>query len=275
MSTSIELPPPGGRRLVRCGAASPRGVIVSLATGRHRELLAESAPTLVAYGRRHGWDVVLSSESPQGDRPPSWAKVVMVRRLMQQYPFVFWVDADAIIVDLERDLLAEIDPDGAGADADIWFARHAQERNPDNTAINAGVLLTRSSAFADALLSAAWHAEEFIEHNWWEQAALLDILGYSLHPPFAQHTVTVWNERVGEMDLSWNSVPGYCESPTAALNHHARSDHDDFALRVRSMADDRRRAEALYPQSFAAVGAAPQSRPRKRLAQVLRRRSDR
>lgn len=238
---------------MRCGAASPRGVIVSLATGRHRELLAESAPTLIGYGARHRWDVVLSSESPQGERPPSWAKVVMVRRLMQQYPFVFWVDADAIIVDLDRDLLAEIDPEGTGAGADIWFARHAQERNPDHTAINAGVFLTRSSAFADALLSAAWHAEQFVEHNWWEQAALLDILGYSLHPPFDQHTVTVWNERVGEMDLSWNSVPGYCESPTPALHHHARSDHDDFGLRVRSMADDRRRATARFPQDMASV----------------------
>ena len=246
-STDSLVPPEGGRTVVRA-TGTPRGVVCSLATGRHRELLAEAAPTLAAYGSRHGWDVVVSSESPQGTRPPSWAKVVLVRELLRSYPFVFWVDADALIVDIDRDILDEA---GVERDAaDIWFARHPQERDPDATVLNAGVFLARSAPFTDELLAAMWAAESFIEHNWWENAALLDLLGYSLVPPYAQVEVTRWNERIGRLDLAWNSVPGYCESPTPALHHHARSDHDDFGLRLRSMAADRAATAARFPTWF-------------------------
>jgi hypothetical protein len=259
---SSLVPAPGQRTLIeQQRTPTPRGVICSLATGRHRELLAESAPTLAAYGQRHGWDVLLSSESPQGARPPSWAKVVLVRDLLSRYPFVFWVDADALIVDLAPDLL---DAARVGDDAaDIWFARHPQERDPDATVLNAGVFLARSALFTDALLEAMWNAEEFIDHNWWENAALLNLLGYSLQPPFAQHTVTPWNARIGSLDLAWNSVPGYCESPAPVVNHHARSDHDDFGLRLASMAADRVATEARFPNDFAGLRPRRQWRARR------------
>ena len=259
---SSLVPAPGQRTLIeQQRTPTPRGVICSLATGRHRELLAESAPTLAAYGQRHGWDVLLSSESPQGARPPSWAKVVLVRDLLSRYPFVFWVDADALIVDLAPDLL---DAARVGDDAaDIWFARHPQERDPDATVLNAGVFLARSALFTDALLEAMWNAEEFIDHNWWENAALLNLLGYSLQPPFEQHTVTPWNARIGSLDLAWNSVPGYCESPAPVVNHHARSDHDDFGLRLASMAADRVATEARFPKDFAGLRPRRQWRARR------------
>jgi hypothetical protein len=219
-------------------------VICSLATNRHRELLAEAAPTTVAYAARYGWDVVLSSESLT-ERPASWAKVVLVRELMQRYEYVFWVDADAIIVDLSRDLLAEIDDS-----ADVWFARHPQERDPDATVLNAGVFVVRSSPFAESLFATVWEAERFVDHNWWENAALLDLLGFSLEPPFEQVRDTGWLDRIGELDLAWNSVPGYCESPTPALNHHARSDHDDFGRRLAEMRADREATIARFPEAF-------------------------
>ncbi|MGZ6993304.1 MAG: hypothetical protein ACXVKJ_19505, partial [Ilumatobacteraceae bacterium] len=218
--------------------------ICSLATGRHRQLLAESASTLAAYAQRHGWSLVLSSEK-LGERPPSWTKLTLVQQLLGHNEFVFWVDADAVIVDLERDILAEINDD-----ADIWFARHPQERNPQATVLNAGVFLARSCEFTRELLGAMWANEQFIDHNWWENAALLDLLGYSLDPPFPKLRPSHWDARIGELDLAWNSVPGYCESPHPAINHHARSDHDDFGLRLNAMANDRQNAMARFPAVF-------------------------
>jgi hypothetical protein len=215
-----------------------------LATGRHRELLCEAAPTIAAYAQRHGWSVVLSSET-LGDRPASWSKLLLVRELLQSYEVVFWVDADALIVDLDRDIVAEL-----SNDHDIWFAHHPQERNPDATVLNAGIFVARSSPFTFELFDAMWANERFIDHNWWENAALLDLLGYSLEPPFPKLRDTKWDARIGQLDLAWNSVPGYCESPAPALNHHARSDHDDFTLRLMSMADDRAATEARFPEAF-------------------------
>lgn len=232
----ILLPPDGGR-VVLDGPGRPDGlspVICSMATGRHRELLAQSAPTIAAYAARHGWSVVLTSEDLEPSRPASWSKVKLIQELMPQYDYVFWVDADAIIVDLDRDLLAEV-----GDDADAWFARHPQAYDADAAVLNAGVFLVRSSTFAEELLQAMWSAEQFIDHNWWENAALLDVLGYSLEAPYPKVRDSPWEDRVGELDLAWNSVPGYCESPRPAVNHHARSDHDDFGRRLAAMAADR------------------------------------
>ncbi len=219
-----------------------------MATGRHRELLALTAPTLVAYGRRHDWDVVVSCEPLYGERPPSWGKLVLLRELLRTYELVFWIDADAIIVDIERDVLSEIDPAH-----DVWLARHPQQRREDETVLNAGIILARRSPFTERLFDAMWNAEQFIDHNWWENAALLDLLGYSLDPPFGRVRETEWEERIGPLDLAWNSVPGYCESPTPAINHHARSDHDSFERRLGEMAADLAGARAKFPAAFGDV----------------------
>jgi hypothetical protein len=241
------LPVDGGRATIErspVGLARPKGVICSLATGRHRELLAETAPSMAAYAQHHGWDLVLSSEH-LSDRPPSWSKLVLVQELTQRYEYVWWIDADAIIVALDRDILAEV-----GGEADIWFARHPQDRDPDATVLNAGVFLARSGAFTRDLFQSMWDQEQFIEHNWWENAALLDLLGYSLEAPFSKLRETDWDGRIGTLDLAWNNVPGYCESPTPAVNHHARSDHDDFGLRQRAMSNDREGVMVAYPTLF-------------------------
>ena len=242
------MPPVGGRTVVAAPGGDHRAVICCLATGRHRELMAESAPSMVAYARRHDWSVVLTSEPLNGERPPSWGKLQLIRELMSTYEYVFWVDADAIIVDLDRDLLAEIDT----AVSDIWFARHPQDRDPGATVLNAGVFAVHSTDWSRRLLTEVWNAEQFIDHNWWENAALLDLLGYSLDPPFAKVRESHWESRVGVLDLAWNSVPGYCESPKPAVNHHARSDHDNFQRRLDDMAADRRATQARFPAEFPA-----------------------
>jgi hypothetical protein len=249
VSRPVLFPKPNDRvaAAVEPGAGYPVGVICSLATGRHRELLAETAPTLFAYGFVHHWDVVISSEDLADGRPPAWAKVSLMSELLKRYEYVLWIDADALIVDLNRDLLAEVVDDSFH---DVWLARHPQERNDAAQVPNAGVFLARSSPFARALLEEIWSLEEYVEHNWWENAALVDLLGQSLEPPYPVVRSTAWQERVGILDLAWNSVPGYCESPTPAINHHARSDHDDFGLRLSQLRADRVEAMQRFPDAF-------------------------
>ena len=61
-----------------------------------------------------------------------------------------------------------------------------------------------------------WAMEEYIEHEWWENAALLDLLGYSL-----------------------DRRTRYCESPSPMINHLARGYHPDFETRLMRMIADR------------------------------------
>ena len=204
-------------------------VICSLATGRHVEMLEQSAPTLRAYADRWGWEVEIATEL-LSDRPPAWSKIKLVRRLLDEYDYVFWVDADALFVNIERDVLAEIDES-----ADVWLVHHWQYHDEQALVANAGVMVLRSTQFARDLLDAIWEMEEYIDHDWWENAALLDLLGYSLENPFPVVRQTKWQHGVGRLDLAWNSVPEYCASPTPVINHLARGFHADFDVRLSRM----------------------------------------
>ncbi len=241
MTTEALVPPDGARHVIITGEIpSTKGVICSLATGTHRQLLAESIPTLVLYGEKHGYDIVVSCETLVS-RPPSWAKIALLRELLGSYQLALWVDADALFVAMERDIAHE-----TRESEDVWFARHPQNYDPDSTVLNAGIILARSSPFTESLFEAIWNAEQFVDHNWWENAALLDLLGYSLEPPYQKVRQTPWDSRVGTLDLAWNSVPGYCESDNPAINHHARSDHDSFDRRLAGMRSDCLRTMARW-----------------------------
>jgi len=223
--------PEGIRSSFRVGAER---AICSLATGAHREFLALSSETFRAYGAHLGWDVVISTES-LSDRPPSWSKIVLMQELLEEYRTVWWIDADAVIVDLTRDV--PIDHEHP-----LWMAFH---QHPGAQPVaNAGVVVAHRHDLTREFFDVVWRSERYIDHNWWENAAAVDLMGQSLEPPFALIEHTVWRDRIGELPLDWNSVPRYCESPTPAIVHHARADHDSWSRRLGAIRADVRRTLA-------------------------------
>ena len=190
-----------------------RGVICSFATGAHVKLLSIAAPTLISYGQRHGWDVVLSTEEelPQG-RPASWGKIPLIQELMAEYDLVWWIDADALIVDSTKDVREELDDD-----KDLFLVEHLFEW-PDQHAPNAGVMIWRSTAWSKAFLADIWVQEKYIHYFIWENAALLELLGYRMWP-FLHINPTPRMTRVQLLGVEWNSV---WPDPAAAprINHH-------------------------------------------------------
>jgi hypothetical protein len=143
--------------------------LCSIGAGPHAPLLELSRPTFAAFAERHGYELITSTERDPG-RPPAWAKVPMLREALDAYDLVLWIDADAVIVDPERDIAGELE-------RDLGLVRH---RRGDALVPNTGVMVMRSGAFARDLLDELWAAKRFIHHPWWENAALLDALGYDL-----------------------------------------------------------------------------------------------
>ena len=141
--------------------------LCSIGSGPHEALLAISRPTFAAYAERHGYDLITSTESDRR-RPPAWAKVPMLRETLASYDLVLWIDADAVIVDRSRDIADELAPDRF-----LGLVRHGEVPNT-------GVMLLRAGHRARDLLDRTWNATRLIDHPWWENAALLDALGYDL-----------------------------------------------------------------------------------------------
>jgi galactosyl transferase GMA12/MNN10 family len=143
--------------------------LCSLGAGPHEALLELSRPTFEAYARRHGYELITSTEADPR-RPPAWSKVPMIREALSAYELVLWIDADAVIVDGSEDVAAELRPDRF-----LGLVRHGERKVP-----NTGVMLWRAGDPARELLDRTWNARRFVDHPWWENAALLDALGYAL-----------------------------------------------------------------------------------------------
>ena len=92
----------------------------------------------------------------------------MLRDALASHDVVLWIDADAVIVDGTRDIADEPAPDRF-----LGLVRHGEVPNT-------GVMLLRAGNLARDLLDRTWSATRLIHHPWWENAALLDALGYDL-----------------------------------------------------------------------------------------------
>ena len=197
----------------RFGAKASRRAICSLAVGPFVDLLAISASSYSAYARRWGWDLVLSTEDLADGRPSAWAKVPFISELLDHYEWILWVDADAVFVDLEADIGAEQEPA-----SDLYLVEH-RWGSPPETPANTGVLMLRSSQWSRELLDAMWNREALIDHIWWENAALMELLGYSLSPARLEHP-TALIPKVKFLDPAWNAL--WCDSlPEPRISHYA------------------------------------------------------
>jgi hypothetical protein len=140
-------------------------VLCSIGAGPHAALLDVSEPTFRQYADRHGYELVTAREAdPQ--RPPPWAKVALLRDALQRFDLAVWIDADAVIVDDRDDIAADLAPD-----KQLGLVSHG-------AVPNTGVMVWRAGDFAQSLLAEMWANTRRIHHPWWENAALLDALGY-------------------------------------------------------------------------------------------------
>lgn len=144
--------------------------LATIGTGPMEPVLDLALPTFRAYADRYGYEVVVGDGDSQG-RPPSWAKVLLMKRLLNEYDEVLWIDADAIILRNDRDISDEVPPDA-------WQAFAMCPGWRTGPILNCGVWLIRSTDKAKSFLDLVWSAEHRIEHRWWEQMAVLDLLGF-------------------------------------------------------------------------------------------------
>lgn len=225
-----------------------RKALCTMACGPQRELLELAREPLEDYAARHGYDLVVEQEPVAPERPLSWSKIPLLRRALADHDVAVWVDADAIFVDTSADLADELEPDRF-----LYFVQH---RFGDLDAGNCGVLMLRSSWEAEEFLDRVWSMTQFLDHPWWEQGAVLTLLGYEV-PLDACHArirrPSAWFTRTKLLTNEWNSIR-LDPAPRPRIKHYAGETHE---ARVRGMTADldefrRRRALPLRDSRFAA-----------------------
>jgi galactosyl transferase GMA12/MNN10 family len=187
-------------------------------------------PTLEAYAQRHRWELVVCAEDNAQGRPAAWGKVPAVADLLGRYELVMWVDADAVIVDDSIDLASEL-----RWRKELYLVEHWHAPTGEVTA-NTGVFMLRAGTWADRFLAAVWAQEDLIAHRWWENAAVMRLLGYRIDPqPAGRERRTRWLKRVRFLDVAWNSMPHWHSSPAPRITHYASLGFEE--RRTRMMAD--------------------------------------
>jgi nucleotide-diphospho-sugar transferase len=161
-------------------------VLVSLGEGSQERLLELARPTFERYARAFGYDLDLRTRGQAHGRPPAWSKVAIIRELLDRYEHVVWIDADAVVVDFGRDIVDALAPGAA-----LGLVEHHYD---GNRFPNTGVMAIRSGDQARSFWSDVWSRTEFIDHPWWENAAVCDLLGYR---------VATWPRRPGETLRDW------------------------------------------------------------------------
>lgn len=118
--------------------------------GPHARLLEVGAVTFKAYAERHRWDLVLSGEDWASGHHLMWTRIRLIEHLMKDYDLVLWIDADAVIVDFERDMAEEL------ADAkDLYLVAQEGGIRPERVA-NSGVMMFRSTERSRRFLGEVW-----------------------------------------------------------------------------------------------------------------------
>jgi hypothetical protein len=202
-------------------------------------VLTQSLPTFVDFAEAHDYDVVVGSGDDSRGRPTSWGKVRLMRRLLDRYDVVLWVDADAIILD---NLVDPAELLGPGDFQGLVLLHQFDQELPC-----CGVWLLRSTPKAKSFLDEIWQKEEFIHDRFWEQAAAMDLLGFSIRPshlvePSEWMTGTVW---LGE---EWDCLPLISRTLSPCRIRHYGGETNK--VRRRQMKTDRHGLSAQTTQGW-------------------------
>jgi galactosyl transferase GMA12/MNN10 family len=182
-----------------------------------KEIAERTLPTMQRYADAHGLELIHMSPDSAG-RPPAWGKITRIREVLQRgFDYCFYVDADTIFVRFDRDIRDDI-----VAARDLHLCLHDPANSEDyfvaEPHLNTGVMIWRNCSWSTDFLDEVWRQTQFIHHYWWDQAAVLHLLGYDGN---SGEAVTSRNNHVQILPVDWNVIVGMTVAPDPIIRHFA------------------------------------------------------
>lgn len=179
--------------------------LATLAVGaRYQRAVRLGLKSKQHYCRRHGYDFIFRNQ-PFSNRPPSWDKIQLLLDTIDRFDVVFWSDADVLIVNPERRLEDIINPYHLSDEKIILISRDSAGN------VNAGNFFVFNRPNTKSLLMQIWRQEQFIDHGWWENKAIMHLL--ETDPAFAA--------AVHVEEIRSNLFNAYCHVGDPARNYRA------------------------------------------------------
>lgn len=172
-------------------------VITGFAGTPFAKMAAYTLPLIEAYALRHG--AVFGCANMIGERAPSWQKVSTLHKTLQKHDLVVWIDIDVVVLDGSRWIGDELP-------ADKWQGL-VEHKTECGEVPNCGVWVVRREMLP--VLEQVWQMDRYLDHGWWEQAAVLELLGYHVtaKPTAKRERPSDLYDRTHWLGSEWNDHP--------------------------------------------------------------------
>jgi len=204
-------------------------------TPNFAEIGEYAAMTLELYAKRHGLATSVTREISL-DRPAPWHRVKLIPELFDQgFEYVLWIDADAIFRRFDVPIQSIIN-----GVSDLYMVEHPHPAHPNCCVPNTGVMLVRNCDWSRKLFETLWSMTEYADHYWWENAAIIKLLGYTeLLGEGPNNYNREMLEHITFISTEWNFIPSVCNGRDPIIKHYAGYSHE---VRVRELPKDALRA---------------------------------
>ena len=175
-------------------------VIATAAIGHHRELFDIVRSKLEMYAELHGYEISNCQDTLDPMRPHAWTKIIHIINLMKDYEEILWIDADAIILDGAVDVSSIVEED-----TDLAWVWHSYENQSHP---NSGVMYIKVNKATCMLFLLANEQRDLSDHPWWDQAALMRLLGIEsdIWPIGSIKNTELIPVKEQKLPIEWNSI---------------------------------------------------------------------
>jgi len=148
------------------------------------------------YAAKHDMDFRFDEINPV-ERPASWYKIPLMKEYLRTYDRVLWIDVDVVIIDGRKNILDDL---GEGIHGMVVH------NTSEGQIPNMGVWITTPEVVP--YLEQAWEQHDLIHHAWWEQAAMLRLMGFKIQSPgVGRIKSTVLWDKTSVLPNQWNHHP--------------------------------------------------------------------
>lgn len=133
------------------------------------DLAQYSTPNKSTYCARHGYRFVERTDGFAPSRPAAWSKVRFIKECLRAHEWVFWSDADSLVMNASIRLEEFVNPD-----YDLTLAHDDFGQGVNN--VNTGQMLFRRTKWSLRFLDEVWSQKQFIHDRLWENRAVIHLL---------------------------------------------------------------------------------------------------
>ncbi len=177
----------------------------------YQEIVKYGVRTIENYAKKHGYDFYLCNDVYDGKRDCPWYKIRAIQKVLPDYDFVIWLDADGHV--LRPELSIEYFLYSFLGEKDLLCGKEF------NCSLNTGVMIVKNTSFIHVLLNLVWDNKQNFDVNFHEQASLCQI--YDTNRLNSKEKIEIVQDQ-SLLFVYWaNYYPGH-----SFFFHSARCSHD-------------------------------------------------